>query len=44
LRGRPDERVYSIYLDDDHNAAQLVERLGWAITTPRICNGPSRSC
>ena len=24
-----DERVYSIHLDDDHNAAQLVERLGW---------------
>jgi hypothetical protein len=26
-----DERVYSIHLDDDHNAAQLIERLGWAI-------------
>ena len=27
-----DESVYSIHLDNDHNAAQLVERLGWAIT------------
>lgn len=26
-----DERVYSIHLDNDHNAAQLIERLGWAI-------------
>lgn len=26
-----DESVYSIHLDDDHNAAQLIERLGWAI-------------
>lgn len=27
-----DERVYSIHLDNDHDAAQLIERLGWAIT------------
>ncbi len=27
-----EESVYSIHLDSDHNAAQLVERLGWAIT------------
>ena len=27
-----DESVYSVHLDNDHNAAQLVERLGWAIT------------
>jgi hypothetical protein len=27
-----DECVYSIHLDNDHNAAQLIERLGWAIT------------
>jgi len=27
-----DESVYSIHLDNDHNSAQLVERLGWAIT------------
>jgi hypothetical protein len=26
-----DERVYSVHLDNDHNAAQLIERLGWAI-------------
>jgi hypothetical protein len=27
-----DESVYSIHLDNEHNAAQLIERLGWAIT------------
>ena len=27
-----DESVYSIHLDNNHNAAQLIERLGWAIT------------
>jgi len=27
-----DESVYSAHLDSDHSAAQLVERLGWAIT------------
>jgi hypothetical protein len=27
-----DECAYSIHLDNDHNAAQLIERLGWAIT------------
>jgi hypothetical protein len=26
-----DESVYSIHLDNQHNAAQLIERLGWAI-------------
>jgi len=26
-----DERVCSVHLSDDHSAAQLVERLGWAI-------------
>ncbi|HEY4896662.1 MAG TPA: hypothetical protein VII01_11285 [Solirubrobacteraceae bacterium] len=26
-----EESVYSIHLDNDHNAAQLIERLGWAI-------------
>ena len=26
-----DESVYSIHLDSGHNAAQLIERLGWAI-------------
>ncbi len=27
-----DERVCSLHLADDHSAAQLIERLGWAIT------------
>ncbi len=27
-----DESVYSIHLDNGHNAAQLIERLGWAIS------------
>jgi hypothetical protein len=27
-----DESVSSIHLDNDHNAAQLVQRLGWAIS------------
>lgn len=27
-----DESVYSIHLDNEHNAAQLIERLGWAIS------------
>jgi hypothetical protein len=27
-----DESVYSIHLADEHNAAQLIERLGWAIS------------
>jgi hypothetical protein len=27
-----DESVYSIHLDNDHAAAQLIERLGWAIS------------
>jgi hypothetical protein len=26
-----DESVYPIHLDNEHNAAQLIERLGWAI-------------
>ena len=26
-----EESVYSMHLDNDHNAAQLIERLGWAI-------------
>lgn len=26
-----DESVYSIHLANDHDAAQLIERLGWAI-------------
>jgi hypothetical protein len=27
-----DERAYSVHLDDQHAAAQLIERIGWAIT------------
>jgi hypothetical protein len=27
-----DESVCSIHLDNDHNAEQLIERIGWAIT------------
>lgn len=27
-----DENVYSLHLDNDHNSAQLMERLGWAIS------------
>jgi hypothetical protein len=27
-----DESVYSMHLDNAHNAGQLVERLGWAIS------------
>jgi hypothetical protein len=27
-----DESVYSVHLDNDDTAAQLIERLGWAIT------------
>jgi len=27
-----DESVYSIHLDNGHTAAQLIERLGWAIS------------
>lgn len=26
-----DEGVYSLHLDNDHNTAQLIERVGWAI-------------
>lgn len=27
-----DERVYPVHLDDGHAAAQLIERLAWAVT------------
>jgi hypothetical protein len=27
-----DESVYSIHLENDQDAAQLIERVGWAIT------------
>ena len=27
-----DESVYSMHLDNEHNSAQLIERVGWAIS------------
>jgi hypothetical protein len=27
-----DEHVYSMHLDNEHNSAQLIERIGWAIS------------
>ncbi len=27
-----EESVYSVHLDNEHNAEQLIERLGWAIS------------
>jgi hypothetical protein len=27
-----EESVYPVHLENDHAAAQLIERLGWAIT------------
>jgi hypothetical protein len=35
-----DERVYSIHLDNDHDAAQLIERVGWAITDAEAIQRP----
>jgi hypothetical protein len=35
-----DESVQSIHIDSDHNAAQLMERLGWAI---RDADGAERA-
>ncbi|HLM86908.1 MAG TPA: hypothetical protein VK272_12040 [Solirubrobacteraceae bacterium] len=26
-----EERVYPVHLDSDHSAAQLIERLAWAV-------------
>jgi hypothetical protein len=34
-----DERVCSEHLSDDHAAAQLVERLGWAVTDAEQAEG-----
>jgi hypothetical protein len=45
--GRPhasvllDERVCSEHLSDGHSAAQLVERLGWAINDAENAEGPT---
>ena len=34
-----DESVSSIHLEDQHNAAQLVERIGWAISDAESMQG-----
>jgi ribosomal protein L11 methylase PrmA len=34
-----DERVSSIHLEDRHHAAQLVERVGWAISDAESMQG-----
>lgn len=38
-----DERVSSIHLEDDHSAAQLIERLSWAITDAETVQRASAS-
>jgi hypothetical protein len=38
-----EERVYSLHLDNDHNAGQLIERLGWAITDAERIERAERS-
>jgi hypothetical protein len=38
-----DERVYSTHLETDHNAAQLIERLGWAISDAENTPLPERA-
>jgi hypothetical protein len=37
-----DERVQPIHLESDHNAAQLIERLGWAISDAENTPPPQR--
>ena len=39
-----DEHVHSVHLSDDHAAAQLIERLAWAITDAEAAEerGPNR--
>lgn len=39
-----DERVYSVHLDDGHNASELVERLGWAINDAENIQQTNRRC
>jgi hypothetical protein len=36
-----DERAYPIHLDDQHAAAQLIERIGWAITDAESTERPA---
>jgi hypothetical protein len=38
-----EESVYSVHLDNDHAAAQLIERLGWAITDAENAERAERS-
>jgi hypothetical protein len=35
-----DEQVHSVYLSTGHAAAQLIERLAWAITDAEEAEGP----
>jgi hypothetical protein len=37
-----EERVVPAHLEDDHSAAQLVERLGWAILDAEQAEGARR--
>jgi hypothetical protein len=37
-----DERVQSMHLEHDDNAAQLIERLGWAITDAENVQPPDQ--
>jgi hypothetical protein len=37
-----DERVYSVHLDDNHAAAQLIERLAWAVGDAESSERPRR--
>jgi hypothetical protein len=37
-----DERVCPEHLSDDHSAAQLIERLGWAINDAEIAQRAER--
>ena len=34
-----DENVYSIHLDNEHNSAQLIQRVGWAISDAENTQG-----
>jgi hypothetical protein len=38
-----DESVSSIHLEDQHNAAQLVERVGWAIIDAESKQGTAQA-
>lgn len=38
-----EERVYPVHLDSDHAAAQLMERLAWAISDAENAQPPQRT-